>query len=315
VSKRGVLAAAAVAALLTATAASAAVTAEFFFGTLTAESDAGDPIAVACSGGRAKVNGVDPEGEPASCGEVDSVEIDGGPGANTIELGAVTAAAFPAVEYVSVVGDEGDDTIAGSAMRDEIEGDDGQDTIRGNGGDDDLNGDAGDDRVLGGAGEDLLAATLGNDTLDGQAGSDTYQLDLIELGPSARVDDNGAEGTDRIEIGDCAGVTVTAGEISRDGIRVAVSGIESYPCGFAPPAAPPSPPPAGSARTNCVVPRVRGRSLARARVLLRRAHCSVGKITRVRSRAKRGVVLRQRPAAGVRRARGTKVALRVSRGP
>jgi hypothetical protein len=43
--------------------------------------------------------------------------------------------------------------------------------------------------------------------------------------------------------------------------------------------------------------------------------CGFGKVTRVRSRVKRGVVLRQSPVAGTRRARGAKVALRVSRGP
>jgi hypothetical protein len=316
VSKRGVLVAAAVASLLTATAASAAVTAEFFFGTLTVESDAGDPIVVTCARGTVKVNGADPEGEPAPCGTVDSIGISGGPDANAIDLDAITAAAFPTVEYVSSFGDEGDDSITGSGIRDEIDGDADQDTIRGNGGDDSLNGGSGDDRVLGGAGDDTLTATLGNDTLDGQAGSDQYQLELYDLGPSPRVADTGAEGTDTVDIGDCEGVTVTAGRISRDGVSVAVSGIEGYPCGFAPPPAPPAPPPpASSARNMCVVPPVRGRKLARARVLLRRAHCSVGKVTRARSRVKRGVVLRQRPRAGARRPRGAKVALRVSRGP
>ena len=259
-----------VASLFTATAASAAVTAEFFFGTLTAESDAGDPIVVTCAGGTAKVNGVDPQGEPAPCGAVDSVEISGGPDANAIDLDAVTAAAFPAVEYVASFGDEGNDTIAGSGVRDEIDGDADQDTIRGNAGDDSLNGGSGDDRVLGGGGDDTIIATLGNDTLDGQAGSDQYQLDLYDLGPSPRVADTGADGRDTVEIGDCEGVTVTAGQISLEGVSVAVSGIEGYPCGFAPPPAPPAPlpppppPPGSSARNACVVPRVRGRNLARA---------------------------------------------------
>jgi hypothetical protein len=316
VSGRRALAAVAVAFLVTATAASAAVTAEYFDGLLSVESDAADPIAVTCAGGTAKVNGADPEGDTARCADVESVEIAGGPGPNAIDLSRVTAAAFPALEQVEAFGDEGDDTITGSGVRDELEGDVGDDSLRGDAGNDLLTGDSGSDRLFGGAGEDVLDAAVGNDALDGQAGGDTYQLDLAELGPSVRVADTGAEGTDTIELADCEGVTVQAGQISREGARVAVSGIESYPCGFVPPPAPPPPPPPpAAAKKVCVVPRLRGRTLARAKVLLARAHCSVGKVTRVRSRVKRGVVLKQSLAPRSRRARGAKVSLRVSRGP
>jgi PASTA domain/RTX calcium-binding nonapeptide repeat (4 copies) len=296
-------------------AASAAVEAEFDFGTLTASSDGADAIAVACTGGTAKVNGADPEGDPAPCGAVQSIEITGGPGANPIDLAAVTPAAFPGTEYVSVVGDEGGDTITGSALSDEVDGEAGDDTLRGNAGNDGLSGGDGDDRVFGGAGNDGISAAFGNDSLDGQGGSDTYQLDLADLGPNVRVADTGTEGTDSIEVADCEGVIVEAGRISLEGARVTVSGIESYPCGYVPPSPPPAPPPPPTAKQACVVPRLRGRTFTRARVLLARAHCSVGKVTRVHSKAKRGVVLGQSPGPGLRRARGAKVALRVSRGP
>jgi hypothetical protein len=296
-----------------AAAASAAVTAEYFDGSLSVSSDAADAITVTCGGGTAKVNGADPEGDPAPCGQVESVEVTGGPGPNAIDLAGVTAAAFTSVEVLTVLGDEGNDTIAGSQLADELEGDLDDDTLRGNAGNDQLSGGSGDDRVFGGAGNDTLFAVLGNDSLDGQAGSDTYRLDLYELGPSVRVADTGAEGTDAIDIGDCDGVTVEARQISREGARVEVSGIETYPCGYVPPPAPPAPPPA--AKAGCVVPRLRGRTLAKAKVLITRAHCSLGKVTRVRSRLKRGIVLKQSPAAGLRRTRGAKVSLRVSRGP
>ena len=299
----------------TAAAAYAAVTAEYFDGSLSVSSDAGDPIAVTCAGGSAKVNGADPEGDPAPCGQVESVEVAGGPDANAIDLAGITSAAFTSVELITVFGDEGNDTIAGSQHADELEGDLGDDTLRGNAGNDALSGGTGDDRVLGGAGNDTVLAASGNDSLDGQAGSDTYQLDLFELGAGVRVADSGSEGTDAIDIGDCEGVTVEARQISREEARVAVSGIETYPCGYVPPPAPPAPPPPAAAKERCVVPRLRGRTLARAKVLLARAHCSLGKVTRVRSRVKRGIVLRQSPVAGLRRARGAKVSLRVSRGP
>ena len=314
-SRYGVLAAAAVAPLLIATAASAAVTAEFFDGVLSAASDASDPIGVSCAGGTAKVNGADPEGDPAVCADVESIEIFGGPGPNAIDLSDVTAPSFAAASYVAVAGDEGDDTITGGALPEELEGQDGDDALRGSAGNDVLGGGGGSDRLFGGAGDDTLAADLGSDALDGQAGSDTYRLDLFDSGPSIRVADTGAGGTDVIELADCDGVTVRAGQILVEGTTVTVSGIETYPCGFVPPPAPPPPPPPTAAKDVCVVPRLRGRTLARAKVLLVRAHCSVGKVTRVRSRVKRGVVLRQSPAPRARRARGAKVALRVSRGP
>ncbi len=312
--KHGVIVAAAAVFLLTAAAASAAVTAEFFFGTLTVSSDGADAIAVTCSSGKAKVNGSDPEGDPATCGQVEVIEITGGPGSNAIDLSGVTAAAYTGAESISSFGEDGADTITGSALRDELQGDAGDDTLRGNAANDSLNGGEGDDRVFGGAGDDAISASFGNDALDGQAASDLYLLDLSDLGPSVRVADTGAEGTDAIELTDCEGVTVEAGQILREGVRVAVSGIERDPCDFVPPPAPPPPPPP-AAKAACIVPKLRGRTLARARVLLARAHCSVGKVTRVRSRVKRGLVLRQSSAPGSRKARGAKVSLRVSRGP
>jgi hypothetical protein len=316
VSTRGVVVVAATVFLVAVGAASAAVTAEYFAGTLSISSDGADAIAVTCAAGTAKVNGADPEGDAAPCGAVESIEISGGPDANVLDLAAVTATAFGGIEYVDVEGDDGADTVTGSALADEIDGEGDDDTVRGSAGNDTLNGGDGDDRVFGGAGADTITAALGSDSLDGQAGSDTYRLDLIDLGPNGRVADTGSEGTDEIEIADCEGVTVEAGRISYEDARVTVSGIESYPCGFRPPATPPAPPPPPTAaKEACVVPRLRGRTLKRAKTALTRAHCSLGKVRRVRSHARRGVVVGQRPRAGMRKARGAKVALRVSRGP
>jgi RTX calcium-binding nonapeptide repeat (4 copies)/PASTA domain len=313
VSKRGLCAALAALFLLCAASASAAVIAEYSFGGLSAESDGSDAIAVTCVGGQAKVNGADPDGGPAPCGEVTSIDLRGGPGPNALDLSGVAAAAFPAAETIVGIGDDGADTLTGSPLADELEGSAGDDTLRGGTGIDALTGGEGDDRIFGGAGDDLVYASSGSDTLDGQADSDRYELDLFELGPAVRVADTGADGVDEIELADCEGVTVEAGRISREAARITVSGIERYPCGFVAP--PPPPPPATGPNRRCVVPRVRGRTLARAKVLLARANCRLGKVTRVRSRARKGVVLRQSPVAGARRARGAKVALRVSRGP
>ena len=81
-----------------------------------------------------------------------------------------------------------------------------------------------------------------------------------------------------------------------------------------PPVPPPPPPPPPPPRARCVVPRVVGRSLTRSRSLLRRAHCSIGRVTRVRSRAPRGRVLRQSRRAGLRLAKGARIGLVVSAG-
>jgi hypothetical protein len=78
-----------------------------------------------------------------------------------------------------------------------------------------------------------------------------------------------------------------------------------------PPPPPPGPPPAARA---CRVPRVVGRRLASARARLRAAHCSVGRVRKVRSRrALRGHVLKQSPHAGKTMRRGYPVRLVVGR--
>lgn len=71
----------------------------------------------------------------------------------------------------------------------------------------------------------------------------------------------------------------------------------------------------GLPRTRrCIVPNVRRKRLAAARAAIRRAGCTVGRVRRVRSNRLRGRVVSQRPRAGARRPRGTRVNLVVSRG-
>jgi hypothetical protein len=76
---------------------------------------------------------------------------------------------------------------------------------------------------------------------------------------------------------------------------------------------PPQPPP--PADTFCVVPRVTGMKLVRAKRAIRTAGCKVGSVRRTYSaRVKRGRVLRQRPKAGRRFEQGHAVNLIQSRG-
>ena len=84
-----------------------------------------------------------------------------------------------------------------------------------------------------------------------------------------------------------------------------------------PPAPPPAPPPPVPAPPpappdRCVVPRVIGMKLSRARTRIRRAHCSVGRVTRRRA-GRVGRVLAQRPRAGTRMPRSGRVRLIVGR--
>jgi hypothetical protein len=71
----------------------------------------------------------------------------------------------------------------------------------------------------------------------------------------------------------------------------------------------PPPPP-----KPCVVPNVKGKKLAAAKSSIKSHHCSVGKITKVKSSAKnKGKVVSQSPKAGKHLAHGAKVALKVGK--
>jgi GH25 family lysozyme M1 (1,4-beta-N-acetylmuramidase) len=74
-----------------------------------------------------------------------------------------------------------------------------------------------------------------------------------------------------------------------------------------PPQPPPPPPP-----VICRVPRVIGMRLANARARIRGAHCSPGRVRRVRVK-RPGRVFGQKPRAGSRRPRGARVSLQVAR--
>ncbi len=83
-----------------------------------------------------------------------------------------------------------------------------------------------------------------------------------------------------------------------------------------PPTPPPNPPPPVAPPVpRCRVPAVVGRTLAAARVSIRRAGCRVGRIRRARSTRRRvGRVVSQQPRARARVRPGTRVNLVVSRG-
>jgi uncharacterized delta-60 repeat protein len=79
-----------------------------------------------------------------------------------------------------------------------------------------------------------------------------------------------------------------------------------------PPVPPPVPPPPPARR--CLVPRVIGLRLARARSRIRGRGCVVGRVRRARSHRARGIVLGQSPKPGARKPLRTRVSLVASSG-
>lgn len=104
------------------------------------------------------------------------------------------------------------------------------------------------------------------------------------------------------------------------GTPSAVAHLGPFPIVTPPPPPPPPPPPTTTSpppppTVVCLVPAVKGQTLATARANLQAAHCAAGAITRRFSRTVRlGRVISQGVAPGTQRAKGAPVALLVSKG-
>ncbi|MGK7873945.1 MAG: peroxidase family protein [Xenococcaceae cyanobacterium] len=90
-------------------------------------------------------------------------------------------------------GDENDNVLNGTNLRDLIEGNGGDDTIRGRGGDDILLGEDGNDTLRGNRGEDTLLGGGGDDTLRGGRNDD------ILVGGGGKDDLRGGNGDDKLK--------------------------------------------------------------------------------------------------------------------
>lgn len=152
-------------------------------------------------------------------------------------------------------------------------------TIDGGAGVDTLGGGALRDTITGGPGPDHVIAGDGDDAVFVRDGD----VDEVDCGDGA--DTVQADAVDVLT--DCEGISL-------------------------PTQSPPPPPPAAAAR--CVVPALRGKTLARARALLAARHCRLGRVGRSYSRVRRGRVVAQAKRPGARLPRGTKVGVVVSRG-
>ena len=115
--------------------------------------------------------------------------------------------------------------------------------------------------------------------------------------------DRGATGTVSFTAGGCS-----VGPVSWNATT------EATPPWVLPPVAPPPPPPPPAVR-RCLVPNVKGKTVARARTMLRSGRCALGRVTRRYSgRVRRGKVISQSRRPGARLPRGTRVNVIVSRG-
>ncbi len=135
---------------------------------------------------------------PAS--SIQSIQINGGDEATTIDLSRLTALAFPSLTNIQADGYHGADLLIGSDdFAENFLGGDGNDTLIGGagnntllGGDggDDIQSGNGNDSVVGGDGSDSIQTNGGNDTVDAGNGSDTI---LVGAGNDSVFGGNGED--------------------------------------------------------------------------------------------------------------------------
>jgi Ca2+-binding RTX toxin-like protein len=167
--------------------ASATVTSSVSGGVLRASSDAADGITIECVGGQVRVNGGNPGTGAASCADITSIDVDGGPGDNALNLAGVTNDSFGRVTSVSIDGGGGNDTLTGSERADALNGGDGNDRLVGDdnpaGTRDGFQGQGGDDTLVWNPGDD-------DDQMEGGDGTDTIEVnggggpEVFEVKPS-----------------------------------------------------------------------------------------------------------------------------------
>lgn len=126
--------------------------------------------------------------------------------------------------------------------------------------------------------------------------------DVLGMGAAAGTDGQGAAGYAMLIVDGwptaASGYTYTWSQAVADGAGAGTVSRTS--------ASPPAP--------GCVVPRVKGATLAAAKRAIARAHCRTGRIGKAYSGARKGRIASERPASGRHLAAGARVRLVVSRG-
>ena len=127
-------------------------------------------------------------GDVAGIGHV-KIDVRGGVGDDLL----TAAGASIGFTRLSLSGDNGNDTLIGSAGNDTLNGGAGNDAANGGAGDDTVNGDAGNDQLGGGLGNDLIDGGDGNDFANGDAGDDSL------IGANGNDTLKGADGNDTLD--------------------------------------------------------------------------------------------------------------------
>lgn len=202
-------------ALAAAGGAEAAITTSFAGGVLTVTSDAADPVVITCGlfiprapTDNVAVNGLNVTGSPL-CNQVTSVVVNGGPGANTIDLGGMLATDFVALTGTTLNGGADADLITGSFAADVVVGGTGNDTIALGAGNDTNtwnNGDntdivtdgGGDDRqvVNGAAAGDIVAISAGTAPVEVRFARTNLVPFMVDLTDVEALEVNGLDGDD-----------------------------------------------------------------------------------------------------------------------
>lgn len=168
----------------------------------------------------------------------------------------------------------------------------------------------------------LSTATL-NGSVNPEFGATTYRFQFgttTAYGANVPAPD-AAVGSDRTDHPEGQGVSGLAPATTYH-FRIAATNAAGTTYGvdqtFATPAAPavtaaPSVTPAQPAAVRCVVPKLKGKTIAQARSILRARHCTLGKIVRAHTaRSSKGKVVSQSLRVGGSHAAGTRVSVRLT---
>lgn len=195
----------------------AALTTSFSGGVLTVTSDAADAVVVTCGlfiprapTDTVAVNGLNVTGSPL-CNQVTSVVVNGGPGANTIDLGGMLATDFVALTSTTLNGGADADSITGSFAADTVVGGTGNDTIALGAGNDTSIWNNGDntDTVADGGGDDrqVVNGAAAGDTMTIASGTAPVEVRFartnlvpftVDLTDVETLEVNGLDGDDTI---------------------------------------------------------------------------------------------------------------------
>lgn len=211
-----------------------------------------------------------------------------------------------------IVGSGADDYLFGSLGSDRISGAGGNDTVKGNEGIDQVDGGPGNDEVDGGCHADTLIGGADVDKLISDGGCGTGYEGSASRSPSDVL--NAVDGARdelifcQIEsiwdpVGDTAIVDpsdpVTTTGPGRCGTINVVLGNDNR----------------SDKKGKCVVPKLKNKPLKKAKTMLKGAKCSLGKVTRTRSKkVGKGRIIAHKPKSGSVKAAGAKVKVVVSAG-